>query len=383
MRFAFLSTCGEPWGGSEEVWLEAAVSLRALGHRVDVLKTGVAAHHPRIAELRRRGCAVHDLRSRLRDHVALACAAVAPGGFEVTTRHGDAAAAAARLGLTRPDLALICQADNSDGVHLAEVCMRLGVPFVLLSQKAGESRRPGDGARERLGRAVRAARRSVYVSAHNLRVTEQQLGVAIPRATVLALPIRLSVGARPWPALRDRSLRAACVGRVVVSQKGHDLLLEALAPRRWADRDFGVTVYGRGCNEEGIRDMAGLVGVSDRVSFAGATADIEAVWAGHHALVLPSRREGLPLVLLEAMACGRVPIATAVGGIPELVEDGVTGFLAEAATVPAFSGALERAWSARERWPAIGEAAACRVAAHAGGAGRTTLAQIALEAARA
>lgn len=75
--------------------------------------------------------------------------------------------------------------------------------------------------------------------------------------------------------------------------------------------------------EKEARDL----GVADRVIFAGYRRDVPAVLASLDVLALPSHAEGLPIVVLEAMAVGTPVVATAVGGTPELVEDGVTGVL--------------------------------------------------------
>jgi glycosyltransferase involved in cell wall biosynthesis len=99
------------------------------------------------------------------------------------------------------------------------------------------------------------------------------------------------------------------------------------------------------------------------VRFAGHVNDGPGIWQTHQALVRPSRQEGLPLALVEAMLCGRPAIATDVGGIAELLVDGETGFLAAAPTVGALDAALERAWSARTDWPRLGAQAARRARA--------------------
>jgi glycosyltransferase involved in cell wall biosynthesis len=93
------------------------------------------------------------------------------------------------------------------------------------------------------------------------------------------------------------------------------------------------------------------------VEFVGHQNNIEEIWRKHHALVLPSRFEGMPLVVVEAMLCGRPCIATDVGGNRELIRDGINGFLAKAATVELVDEAMNRAWHARRRLMEMGRTA--------------------------
>ena len=110
----------------------------------------------------------------------------------------------------------------------------------------------------------------------------------------------------------------------------------------------------------GIDRFAAKLGLSDRVTFAGFAA-VEDIWAENHVLVTPSRFEGLPLAMVEAMLCARPVVATDVAGHAEVVEDGVTGFLADAPTVGAIAAALERFWVRREDAEEIGKAGARRI----------------------
>jgi hypothetical protein len=77
-------------------------------------------------------------------------------------------------------------------------------------------------------------------------------------------------------------------------------------------------------------------------------------WQTHHALVLPSRVEGTPLAMVEAMLCARPVIGAAVAGIPEWVRHGRSGFIADAHTVSSYASALETAWQQRAQWRTIG-----------------------------
>src|SRR6185369_7034394 len=81
------------------------------------------------------------------------------------------------------------------------------------------------------------------------------------------------------------------------------------------------------------------------------------IWSANQVLLMPSHGEGTPLAALEAMMYARPVVATDVGGNAEIIHDGVTGFIAEAATVNSFSKTLERAWQARAQWHEMGLAA--------------------------
>jgi glycosyltransferase involved in cell wall biosynthesis len=118
-----------------------------------------------------------------------------------------------------------------------------------------------------------------------------------------------------------------------------------------------LTFIGTGVDREGLAAMARMYGLTN-VHFAGQLADVRESWRNFHALALPSRSEGLPLVVLEAMAAGRVVITTTAGGSQEVIVDGVTGFIGDTGT-ESFGEALERAWQRREEWEELG-LAACR-----------------------
>jgi glycosyltransferase involved in cell wall biosynthesis len=89
--------------------------------------------------------------------------------------------------------------------------------------------------------------------------------------------------------------------------------------------------------------------------------NFQEIWQSHHLHVLPSRREGMPLALIESMACGRPALVTRAGGSPELVEDGVSGFVCPGMHPEVLRESLERAWSHREQWQAMGAAAYSKI----------------------
>jgi glycosyltransferase involved in cell wall biosynthesis len=141
-----------------------------------------------------------------------------------------------------------------------------------------------------------------------------------------------------------------------IIDKGQDILLRILSAQKWRSRPITVSFFGTGYDEQGLHELARLLALKN-VHFAGPADDMEIVWKTHHALVLPSRSEGMPLVVLEALAMGRPVIVSKSGGTPEYVYEGVNGFLAEANTED-FEAAMERAWMQRQQWPQMGFKAA-------------------------
>ena len=208
--------------------------------------------------------------------------------------------------------------------------------------------------------AFRGALRCYFVSQHNLELTQWQIGDTLTHAEIVRNPFLVSGQQLSWPEGGDSRLRLACVARLDVCDKGQDILLHVLARQQWRDRHLLVSYYGVGSQGEALRALAERLALRN-VRFCGFVSDVESIWRSHHALVLPSRTEGLPLALVEAMMCGRFGIITDEGGGSEVVEEGGTGFIAKAATVDEFDKAMERAWQAREQWPSLGRAAAASI----------------------
>ncbi|HEX8224157.1 MAG TPA: glycosyltransferase [Allosphingosinicella sp.] len=356
-RIAFVSSNSGGWGGSEELWSAAAAELAADGHEVAAMKPGMGEGDPRVARLKALGARVIDLRRLpfVPDRLVALIARVS-WLLELAIRAGRL-----RFGLRRfrPDLIVLSQGSNTEGLFYAKRIRRMGTPAIVIIHKVAEMYWPADHELEELRSVCVAARRCLFVSEHNLRLHEEQIGMKLANAEVVRNPFLVPWGKpAPWPD-EEQGLRLACVGRLYPREKGQDILLKVLARERWRERPVSLTFFGAGVHREGLNATASYLGLAN-VEFAGFAADVEAIWRDHHALLLPSHCEGLPLALVEAMLSGRVAIATDVAGHSELVEDGVTGFLAAAPTVDHVDEALERAWQRRSQWRQIGEAAAAR-----------------------
>jgi glycosyltransferase involved in cell wall biosynthesis len=110
-------------------------------------------------------------------------------------------------------------------------------------------------------------------------------------------------------------------------EKGFDLLAEAAADVCRADPAAGVALFGEGAERPRLEARVRELGLASRFVMPGLRADLDALLPAADVVVLPSRTEGMPNVALEASAAGLPVVATAVGGTPEVVADGESGFL--------------------------------------------------------
>jgi glycosyltransferase involved in cell wall biosynthesis len=345
---------GHRWGGSERLWSHAAACLVRAGNEVRISAKAWDKPVPQIEQLRKAGCKVflrrYDLPSFIpRQFQKLTRKFVSPSSYyETQTR---------ALGAD-VDLVIVASPDNATGLEWMEAARSVGRRYAIIAQSAVVYWWPNDDLAERLAKAYESSSASYFVSQAILDITRSQLGTSLQNSSVVRNPFNVNYNARPpWPADEDNGLALAVVGRLDVISKGHDLLLQVLALPHWRKRDVRVSLFGEGPNERGLRRMVKQLNLSN-VTFCGASNDIEKIWSRHHALALPSRFEGMPLVVIEAMLCGRPCIATDVGGNRELIRDDANGFLAKAPTVELFDEAMNRAWENRFRLEGIGQVAA-------------------------
>jgi glycosyltransferase involved in cell wall biosynthesis len=245
-----------------------------------------------------------------------------------------------------------------DGVGAADVAALAGVPLVQSVIGTDVNELPARRAlRPQIQWALRRARRVVAVSR---AMAESVVALGVPRARVVCrhngvdgevFAPRCREEARRRVGLDHAGPVVLYVGNVTLA-KGAGVLVEAMARLAVEHRrsDVLAVIVGSGEAETEIASRVRGLGLERSVRLVGRRPHAEiATWmCASDVLCLPSFMEGCPNVVLEALASGRAVVASRVGGIPELIEDGGNGFLVPARDAGALADALEaavrRAW---------------------------------------
>lgn len=360
MKIAVVSTILHyPWGGADALWTRAAEAASARGDQLLLALAPSTAGHPRVAALRAAGAAyfARELPRPLTrlDRVRRKLGLLADDATALTRALLDFA----------PDLVVFSQGGTYDlllYLDLVAKLRRAGIRYRVIANWQQENPTLPTTDIEIVRPLLEAADAVFFLSPRNLAVTRRHLLSPLTNAAVAHTPLRWQpTDTSPWPA--PGPARLATLSRLD-DIKGLHLLLHALAELGSSVPDWRLTLHGDGPAATYLHRTVAHLGLVDRVRFAGHVADLRAIWSDHELFCSPALDEGVPMTIPEAMLCQRPVLATCVGGAEDWLSDNETGFLCPAPTLPLLVETLRRAFAARDRWPAMGAAAAARAAAH-------------------
>ena len=233
-------------------------------------------------------------------------------------------------GRERAAVAALCRRLQPDAVHThgyrpdvldAGVARRCGLPVVTTVHGF-----TGGQWRNRFYQYLqwRAFRQFDAVVAVSRPLCDRLVRAGVPRSRIHTVPnawrrsgpVLARDGARRTLGIPRQDFVVGWVGRLS-HEKGPDVLLDALP--RLNGLPLTVSISGDGVEQRPLQVRAGALGIADRIRWHGVVPDAEQVFPAFDVLVLSSRTEGTPVVLFEAMAAGIPIVATAVGGVPDVV----------------------------------------------------------------
>lgn len=364
VKIAIISTMGGyAWGGSEYLWAAMAKTALSENHEILISVYDWSTTHPLIIELRQKGAKIFPRNRKKAFHMKILQKLIQNIS---SLRFFLAKFSYLSIFKSNPDIIFISSGMIYENIYDSQLLQLLelsSIPYVIISQLNSEHLTLKDTERIVAQSLFAKAAKIIFVSKHNLKLAERQLAHSLSNAIVLQNPVNLSdFHLEPFP---DQStIYLANVARLDVAYKGQDILFETLSLPQWQDRNWQCRLYGSGPDQSYLESLAEYYNIINRVQFMGHVSDVRSIWRENHLLVLPSKAEGTPLALVEAMLCGRPAVVTDVGGNTEWIEEAQIGFIADAPTAKSFSIALEKAWLARSHWHTIGTQAHQMAIAH-------------------
>jgi glycosyltransferase involved in cell wall biosynthesis len=315
------NSCG--WGGQEIRILTESRGMLDRGHRVTLVTPAQAP----IAEAARRiGIPVVTMPLR--------------------KRVGDILALRRLLRERRAQIDVLNSHSSTDSWLGALACATLGDPPPIV-----RTRHVSTTVHDRAGTRWLYRKGNAHIVTTGEAIRRQlheSIGVPLEKMTSIPTGIDLarfvpgdSRAERARLALPDRP--ALGIVATMRSWKGHTFLFDALALHRNAWDGWQVLVIGGGPDREALEGYVRRLGLDGFVRFTGHKDDVVPWIRSLDLFTLPSSGdEGVPQAILQAMACGLAVVATTVGAIPEVVEDGVTGLLVRPRSSEALAEALAR-----------------------------------------
>lgn len=340
-----------PWGGSEMLWYQSALEALSSGYKVYVSIYDWPNLPAPLVELKEKGAVIIKRRRSLTIRQRLIQKIGEKIGF------GLAIDQYSRLRKLKPDIVVVtdgCTYYTANDSKLSRFLLTNNNYFII-SQANSLSHRPVD--RKSAIQLFQRARQIIFVSEQNRTLATHQLAHKLSNTSVIQNPVVLNgFEMLPFPSL-NTTIHIAVVGRLSVAEKGQDIILRVFQNAFWKDKDFTVHFYGKGNDQQYLKELIKFFGLENKVIIEGHISDITNIWEQCHCLLMCSHIEGTPLSLLEAMVLGRVCIVTDAGGNKEWVKNKRNGFLAPHSTEESLLATMVEAWDMLPNWPSIAEMA--------------------------
>lgn len=357
-RIAIITTMsGFPWGGSEYLWAATAEEAITQGHEVFISLFDWSIKHPLVQKLYDKGAKLFP-RPRFPSPPSLVSRARRKFGQKIPfVKPSFYRSFYSPIFDCQPDFICISQGSSYDILHIPDLIDYIGsnsIPYILLCHFNSDTSILSQDLITKAKSIFQKAAKIAFVSDQNLKLAQRQLAQSLPNAIVVQNPVNMQdISIIPCPK-NKASIQFASVARLEVAFKGQDILFETLSSSLWCDRDWQCNLYGSGCDRSYLQELAKYYNISHKIRFMDHAPDVRSIWAENHILLMPSRGEGTPLSLVEAMLCGRPSVVTDVGGNVDWITESKTGFIADAPTVKLFSEALDRAWQNQNSWEQMG-----------------------------
>lgn len=344
MKICFFSLMnGSHWGGSEELWYRVALWMAEHGHEVGVVCYDWKAKNEKLDSLRNAGAFIHLLPAKR--------SLFSQWALKKKIRN---------IKWEEQDLVFVNQGGYKEVVyspfqHLYKRMKKYILAFHNYNETEKLSSRKIASLSQWMANAylnAGAARRIFEVIKNNFGISNQHTEVW-PNPVTIIPPASLT----PYPLVKDGHYHWSVLAELDIHRKAQDLLIDVLSADKWKERNWKLHLYGRGKDEQALRNRIAQYQLEGKIILEGYQKDIANILQQTHVLIQCTRIDAMPLSVVEAMAYSRPCIVSKVGDMPAWVVNGENGWVCESVSAETLDQTLELCWNEREQWEEKGKLA--------------------------
>lgn len=260
----------------------------------------------------------------------------------------------------KPDIIFISQGHVFESIELMKWCKEHNIKYVnfipLVTEHHLSFIENTSSIKENLDLLNQS--KKIFIDNNNsIQIMRKMVGDSLDNFQVIYNGFDVNYNQKfTWNEPLEDKYNLAFVGRLEEVHKGLDILLEVLSLKKWKNRPLKIMIYGSGPYDEKIKEKI-IKNNMNNIVLCGYSDNLEVTFSQVQGVIFSSRMEGTPISLIDALLCNRMAIVTPVGGMPEIIKDGLNGFVAESVTIDALDKCLEIAWQKRKEWKKMGKAA--------------------------
>jgi glycosyltransferase involved in cell wall biosynthesis len=341
------------WGGSENLWFKTAMLALAEQHDLLIIIHRDLFASEQTQQLSKAGAEIFVVEDFLTKtiHKVLNRAFAGFDEFYLFRKLGQT------IDKFKPSLLVVNQPGGYDILYSKPLnfLLRKGsYKYCILTHSYSVYDHLSDIQIKKLSTIFNSASKLFFVAKKQAMYFHSYLKLQNANQQIVSNPLNIEKPVLLEYPIGNHKVKLAMVTTLFFASKGIDNLIGILAKDYWQEREWELEIYGSGPDRDALLSLIVQNDLSDRVRLMGFANCIEDVWKTNQILIMPSRVDAAPSVLLEAMACGRTAVCTDIGFCSEWIDDHINGFIAPSTTKDDFEKSLNEAFLNRHTWSKMG-----------------------------
>lgn len=345
-QILFLSTMsGSDWGGSEELWYQAALWTARNNYKTAVCCFEGKGKNEQLKELKQAGCRIYLLpgTNGKRNHSWL--------------RKIKLFRDVAGVPFEKYDKVIVSQGGWEDVVHgpFKKLYKRLKT-YILIYHNYNPAAVLPPKKILLLQRWSAKAEKNMGDTPKIFKTLKETSSLTISNTEKLYNPLTFETPQLPtaYPELKDGNYILSVFAALDAGRKAQDVLIRAMAHENWHNRNWELHLYGEGRDKELLQTLISELGMQSRIFLRGNAAIYKEAIRQSHLVLQITHQDAMPLTVMDSLAMARPLIASNIGAMPDWVKENINGWIVDEVNPVSVSKKLDQAWSQRNEWPAMG-----------------------------